>query len=159
MNRAACPRMSLVVLATLVFLPGCEIKLEEDISGHLPVTGTVTYQGKPVLQGQIHFLPVEPRTPPASGTIRDGAIKDVFTRQPGDGVKSGRYRIAITTYDDAFQKSVAKRDYTGPDPEEVARAANQVKKLIPVRYNNARDSGLSADLSPSHYTLRLELVD
>ncbi len=67
--------------------------------------------------------------------------------------------MAITAFDDDLVQSAAKRDGSGPDPVEVARAANQIRILIPVRYNNPRDSGLTAELSVANHALQLELVD
>jgi hypothetical protein len=89
----------------------------------------------------------------------NGEIKDVFTRTQGDGIKAGKYKIAIMSFDEAFLESMARRDFNGPDPDEVARAANNFKSSIPIRYNNSRESGLVAEISPGNRTIHLELVD
>ena len=156
MNRIA---RTVVALVALLVPPGCDLRWDDDLENHLPIGGEVTYRGVPVRRGTIHLLPVERGRPSASGVIADGQIREVYTRTPGDGVKSGRYRIAITAFDDDFYASVTKRTAAGPDPAEVARAANRLPKLIPVRYNNARESGLTADLAPGRQTLHLDLVD
>jgi len=160
MDRSIGVGVLLVVIIpiALAATPGCTVGDDEQ-DRHLAITGTVTYNGGPVKQGMIHFLPVDPRSPPATGAIADGEIKDVFTRTHGDGIGPGKYRIAITSYDDALLESVARRDAGGPDPDEVARAAAKIRKLIPVRYSNSRESGLTADFSPANRTLRLELAD
>jgi len=153
-------RAGILLVATIAPAVPFGCSYEDDLGGRqLPIAGTVTYNGGPVKKGAIHFLPVVPGDLPASGVIADGEIKDVFTRRQGDGIKPGRYKIAITSFDEAFLESVAKRDAGGPDPDEVARAANNLKKLIPVRYSNSRESGLAADISADNRTLRLELVD
>ncbi len=41
----------------------------------------------------------------------------------------------------------------------MTKIANQTKKLIPDRYANAQESGLTAELSLGNHTLDLELVD
>lgn len=147
-----------MLLAAAIAPSGCTY--EEDVADRpLTLTGTVTYRGDPVRKGAIHFLPSDPGRTAASGVIANGAIKDVFTKTQGDGIKPGRYKIVITSFDEAFMQSVAKRDAGGPDPIEVARAANNVKKLIPVRYSNWRESGLVAEVSVANHTLRLELID
>jgi hypothetical protein len=158
MDRSIRAAILLIAPIALAALSGCPL---EDVEKDLPlsITGTVTYHGGPVKKGAIHFLPVAPGDSPASGAIVDGEIKDVFTRTPGDGIKPGKYRIAITAFDEAFLESVAKRDANGPDPVEVGRAADNIRKLIPPRYSNPRDSGLTAEFSPSHRTLDLKLVD
>jgi len=137
---------------------GCLAEVEDPDRG-LPISGTVTYRGSPVKKGAIHFLPTVVGGLPASGSIADGEIKDVFTRTQGDGIKAGKYKIAIVTFDEAFLESEAKRDFNGPDADEVARAANNFKSSIPIRYNNAPESGLVAVISPANRTIHLELVD
>ena len=155
MDRSILAGIALIALAAPF---GCSI--EEDHRDHyLPVTGRVTYNGGPVKMGTIHFVPVDPGNSPASGLIADGEITGVFTRTQGDGIKPGTYKIAITAYDEAFLKSVAKRDASGPDPVEVGRAAENIKKLTPVRDSNSRESGLTAEFSPRTPPLHLELVD
>ena len=159
MNHPTRALASIIPLVALVIHFGCGIEVDDDRDRHLLITGKVTYQGNPVKRGAIHFLPVDPANPSASGTINDGEIRDVYTRTPGDGLKSGKYRIAITSFDEEFLQSVAKRDGRGADPVEVGRAANKIKKLIPVRYSNVRESGLSAEFSPDNHSLNLDLVD
>ena len=159
MHRSNRIRNSLGTLIILASHSGCTIEVDDHRDQHLPITGKVTYRGEPVERGAIHFLPIDPVNPPASGVILNGAIKDVFTRKPGDGARSGRYRIAISAFGEDLAVSASKRDALGPDPKEVTRIANQAKILIPVRYANARDSGLTAELSLGHHTLDLELVD
>ena len=148
----------LAILLAASALVGCDAEGVVD-DRHLSIDGTVTYRGAAVKQGAIHFLPESPGNLPATGSIADGAIKDVFTRSPGDGIGAGRYKVAITSFDDAFLESVARRDVNGPDPVEVGRAAERIKDLIPARYSNPRQSGLVAEVSPIHRTLRIELVD
>jgi hypothetical protein len=147
----------LIVPMALAAPVGCVVEADSD--RHLPITGTVTYNGSPVKMGTIHFLPMEEGGSPATGAIANGEIKDVFTRKRGDGIKSGKYQITITPYDKAFLESGAKRDANGPDPLEVAKAVDNFKAPIPLRYSNSRESGLTAEFSPSHRTLHLELVD
>jgi len=153
--RAAARVIAPIALTAFV---GC-VADETDKDRPLSITGTVTYHGAPVKKGAIHFLPVDPANPSASGAIADGEIRDVFRHKPGDGIRPGKYKIAITSFDDAFLESVAKRDGKGPDPNEVLRAYNSLGKLIPRRYNNARESGLTAEVSPTNRVLRLDLAD
>jgi hypothetical protein len=158
MSRSVRFGLCLLALTVPWTFSGCLAEVEDPDRG-LPISGTVTYRGSPVKRAAIHFLPTVAGGLPASGAIVDGEIKDVFTRTQGDGVKAGKYRIAIMSFDEAFLASMAKRDFNGPDADEVARAANNFKSSIPIRYNNSRDSGLVEEISPSHHTIHLELVD
>lgn len=159
MHRSNRIRNSLGTLFILASHSGCTIEVDDHRDQHLPITGKVTYRGEPVERGAIHFLALDPGKPPASGVILNGAIKDVFTRKPGDGVRSGKYKIAISSFGEDLVESASKRTALGPELKEVTRIANQAKILIPLRYANARESGLTAELSLGHHTLDLELVD
>ena len=74
-------------------------------------------------------------------------------------MRSGKYRIAITASSEDLVANAPKRTALGPDPKEMTKIANQTKKLIPDRYANAQESGLTAELSLGNHTLDLELVD
>jgi hypothetical protein len=149
----------LIALVASVALAGCRVEIEQN-EGYLPILGQVTYRGQPLKKAAIHFLPAGGDNLPASGEINDGAIKGVTSRTQGDGLKPGLYRVAITAFDDAFAETVATRGTgQGPDPLEVGKASDRIKGLIPPRYNNARDSGLVAEISATARDLRFDLVD
>lgn len=159
MHRSTRVQIALTTLLSLASHFGCTIEVDDHQDQHLEITGKVTYRGEPVKRGVIHFLPIDPANPPSSGVIIDGAIKDVFTRKAGDGVRSGKYTITIMAFDKDLAASASKRTAFGPDPKEVARIANQTKKLIPLRYANVRESGLTAEFSLTAHSLELDLVD
>jgi hypothetical protein len=158
MSRSIRVGLCLVALTVPSAFSGCLAEVEDPDRG-IPISGTVTHHGSPVKKGAIHFLPTIAGGLPATGSIADGVIKDVFTRTPGDGIKAGKYRVAIVSFDEAFLESGSKRDFYGPDPDEVARAVNNFKSSIPARYSNSRESGLVAEISPAHTAIHLELVD
>ena len=116
MKRTTYSLFLLLALGALSTISGCGIELDADQDRPLQITGRVTYRGKPVKQGAIHFLPFHRNSASASGIITDGLIRDVFTRNQGDGVRPGKYQIAITSFDDDLLKSAAKRNALGPDP-------------------------------------------
>jgi hypothetical protein len=145
-------------LGASVALAGCRIEVEQN-EGYLPIAGQVTYRGQPLKKGAIHFLPAGGDNLPGSGKIDDGEIKEVTSRTHGDGLKPGRYRVAITGFDDAFLESMAKRGQQGPDPIEVGKAAARLKGMFPSRYSNAKESGLVAEITATAHVLRFNLVD
>ena len=70
------------------------------------VSGTVTFDGKPIRRGRIHFMPVATSAVPVSGAdIKDGRYK-VDGR---GGVPVGTYKIEIEAY---------RVDQTPPKPGE-----------------------------------------
>jgi hypothetical protein len=91
-----------------------------------PVSGTVTFDGKPLAKGRICFQPAAGR--PAYGDIVDGKIVDVTTLEKGDGAIVGAHKVGITSV------------------EEAADMYTPSKSLIPGRYADPKKSGLSAEI-------------
>jgi hypothetical protein len=120
----------------------------------VPVTGTVTVDGKPLEQGTITFE--TPGKRPASGEIKAGNIVNVMTYVASDGVPTGNHTIAITATAASAAAAVPK------DPgQPMVVDANYMgvgQSLIPARYNNPATSGLTAEIkSTGKNSLQLEL--
>lgn len=95
MNRRDCLRLGFAVPALLVGGAGCGRNGNE-----FQVSGTVTFDGKPVRKGFITFSPnVEKGNsgPGGGAQIRDGQ----FTTARGKGVVGGSYWVKIVGYDGA----------------------------------------------------------
>lgn len=136
------PFLAAVVLVTAgVFLPGCArgVKL-------VPVTGTVTYQGKVVPSAMVLFMP--DKGPPAMGKTDSSGRFSLKTSNLGDGAIPGQYAVSIT----ANETSGVFSEFA-PDGGGTAK----VKWLIPEKYSIASSSGLSATVSreTSDYSFRL----
>ena len=159
MKRVTDVPFFVVAIGTLVSYVGCGIEVDADQDRPVQITGRVNYQGIPVERGAIHFMPINPTSPSASGMIDHGEIKAVFTRVAGDGVRPGKYGVAITSFDEDLLKSVAKRNALGPDPVDVGKAADKIKKWIPTRYSNVRESGLAVEFTQNNHSVVLDLVD
>ena len=103
------------------------------------VTGTVTYQGKPLPEGTITFQPVQGR--PAIGKIVKGQIVEVTAWDPDDGAPLGNIKVGIESL------FPATSIYEKP------------KSHIPTRYANPQTSGLTAEINPGKNTLSFDLKD
>ena len=121
----------LATLLALVALPGC------GRHNMAAVTGTVTYQGRPVPDAFVMFSPA---AGPAAGAVTDAAgIYILQTGGPyGDRVFTGRCHIAVS---DA-------------NPEGRSRDV----RILP-RLADAGMSGLVADLTPGANVVNLELPE
>ncbi|MEZ6072180.1 MAG: hypothetical protein R3C10_18460 [Pirellulales bacterium] len=76
----------------VVLAAGCDD--QRDPHGRLALSGTVTFQGQPLDQGLIDFLPVDrPGSAGARGRVRDGT----YSIPRHQGVVPGRYRVVITS--------------------------------------------------------------
>jgi hypothetical protein len=162
-----CPRghgRRLVLRAALGLLPalglghwsGCG---DDGIGRRYAVNGTVTYKGTPVKQGTITFEPVEPDGRVAAAKIADGHYS-LTTLQPGDGAKPGKYRVTVVSKD--LDEALASNPQVqkAEDPQKQAHALNKVaKSLVPVKYQLADTSGLTAEVKTSSNRIDFELTD
>ena len=123
------------------------------------VSGQVTYNGQPLKKGKIYFVHEDSSKRQGSGDIEEGAIVNVTTVDPGDGLFAGKYKVMITALEAVDLAGVTKKYSAVPDQVTVAKAQSKSNSLIPKKYSNAVDSGLTADVSSSNRTLNFELKD
>jgi hypothetical protein len=132
------------MLTGVGFSPGCSGGT--GVEGVVAVSGTVTYQGRPVEGANVMFAPEAPEARSASGSTDASGRFQLTTLQPGDGALCGRYKVAVSkvqventmTADEArewFEK------HGGP-PE-----AGNVKNALPEEYKSAESSGLTAEVT------------
>ena len=87
-------RLCLVIVGSLV-LAGCS---GGDAAKHVAVfkvTGTVTFQGKPLAQAIVTFSPKEGQ-PVAFGTTNDKGEFTLTTYTAGDGAAAGSYGVLVS---------------------------------------------------------------
>lgn len=110
------------------------------------VSGTVTYQGKPLDAGTVTFIAIDDKNPNASGSIQRGGTYSLQTTEPGDGAVVGEYRVAITDVDPtAFNTALP-----GAPPE-------LPKSALPKQYLDASTSGLTAKVEGGSNTKDFDL--
>jgi hypothetical protein len=118
-----------------------------------PVTGRVTYAGKPVPLGQIMFYPENGR--PAMGTIGADGTYRLMTFVSGDGATPGRYRVTIQ----------AMRVTGPPAPksiEDELRGGGGSGKivtewLVPEKYSRQEATPLTAEVKLGSNTINFDL--
>lgn len=111
------------------------------------VSGTVTYQGKPLPKGTVTFIPTDSTRPSATGTINNGAYT-LQTTEPGDGAVVGGYKVAVSDVDSEVMNT--------PVPGMPVEAP---KSAIPKKYGDANASGLTAEVQSGSQTKNFDLVD
>ena len=99
----------------------------------VPVSGTVTVEGKPLAQGTVEFIPEAPTGQTASGKVSNGSFT-MSTTVSAPGVVAGKYKVQI----DSKEPLAA-----GPPP---TGKVEPPKSLIPVKYADAKTSGLEVDV-------------
>ena len=137
-SQSACRwvRVALVFTAcalTTAFCGGCGDRGGPE---RVEVSGTVTYNGQPVSEATIRFVPEQGSMAPVSGAqVKDGAYK---ADQRG-GVPVGTHKIEIK----AYRKSEMSRPGT---PDLLEASKEQQEQYIPAKYN--RQSQLEIAIEP-----------
>jgi hypothetical protein len=122
----------------------------------LPATGTVTYQGKPVANASVTYMP--DGTPGAAMGIgtTDAAGKYEIRTKGKPGATPGKNLVSIS-------KQGATGMPANPTPEDMQKMAQkgrpEVKSEIPMKYGNPTQSGLTADVQSGKSVFDFELKD
>lgn len=118
------------------------------------VSGKVTYQGNPVPNATVTFLPAGEGGQAAIGITDSAGNYQLSTFGRNDGALVGTHRANI----------VARAAYEGKIPEGAGEALLeelqvQGKPLIPQRYFNTETSGLTFDVKGGSNTIDIPLTD
>ncbi len=132
---------SALLIVAVVALSGCGEK-----TGTIPISGKVTYQGKPLANARVTFAPKAGGRPADGITNVDGQYK-LGTYMAGDGALPGDYSVAISHSDVDVTKPPSTEITDGavyePMKEDVA------KSKIPAKYQSPAQSGLKAVVEAS----------
>jgi len=112
----------------------------------VPISGTITWQGKPLASGRVVFHPQQVAEGavrrPATGDLDEAGRYQLTTLTKGDGAAPGNYRVCVFSY--LSDQTSAANDVE--IPETVWR--------IPERYGNPETSGLTAEIPPGSRPLQ-----
>jgi hypothetical protein len=144
-----------ILAACLLIASGCS---DDGLPKRYPVTGTVTYNGKPLERGQVNFLPTAPEGRPASGDIEAGRYS-LMTQTPGDGAIPGKYRVTIVASDVDLTDAIAKQQGGIPSQQDVMKAQRKVKRAIPAKYEDPAKSGFEREVKEESNTFDFSLTD
>lgn len=145
--------------AGLVTVFGCS-----DNSGlgkRYAVSGTVSYNGKPVEKGTITFKPAtdSESARAASGDIKDGKYS-LTTAEPGDGALPGSYKVTVVAKDmDTAELTAAAKGGQHHHDAAFAKAVKTAKALVPAKYQIPDTSGLTAEVKESSNSIPFDLKD
>jgi hypothetical protein len=111
-----------------------------------PVSGKVTYQGKPVPKGSVTFASTTPGGRNATGQLDAEGNYKLQTENPGDGALVGDYLVTIYAHDEPILDYIPKK----PIPPKI---------LAPTKYEKPETSGLKATVASGSNTFDFELKD
>lgn len=150
---------SLAIVAALV-LAGC---WKTGRPPTYPVTGTVTWKGKPVEGAWVVFVPQEAGGQAAAGITDAQGRYRLTTFVEGDGALEGEYRVKVTKYDVRNPTQAEKQAYLSIEDEQKMRFAGDelptppARSLLPKQYENENTSGIVHKVPPRPSTLDIAL--
>ena len=106
----------------------------------VPVTGTITYQGAPLPDAAVAYIPASGGSP-AQGTTDSQGIYRLTTFTENDGAIPGTYGIAISAVIENNRNSDGTQIYSDEDPRW-----KPPESLIPKRYNIPSKSQLTSEV-------------
>lgn len=144
--------LGLVVTSSV--LMGCGGGGDPDRPATTPTTGVVTYNGDPVEGATVTFKPGAEGKAAFGKTDAEGKFS-ITTFEGGDGAIPGSYTIAVTKMEVVESNAVSMDDPNyDPTIEEP-----EPKSLLPTKYADAANSGLTATVGTEAGDVKLELVD
>jgi hypothetical protein len=114
--------------------------------GMAPVSGKVTYNGKPVPKGTITFASTKEGGRNATGELDPEGNYKLQTEQPGDGALLGDYNVTIYAHDEPILDYIPKK----PIPPKI---------LTPTKYEKPETSGLKATVKSGSNKFDFDLTD
>jgi hypothetical protein len=131
-------RAAVVVVAALIVLAGCGDKKPKTAV----VQGKVTYNGKPVPNGTINFIPAD--GPAATGEIGPDGSYRLTTHKKGDGAVLGTHKVVIV----AMQNVEVGEAFTPLPPP-----------IVPIKYTSLSTTDLTAEVKDQENTINFDLKD
>jgi len=113
-------------------------------SGFESVSGVVTYDGNPVADATVGFLPKDGKVGrPAFGVTESDGTYELSTLKAGDGVVAGDYNVTITAVD-IIQSEKAKKlaEEFGSLAADMPQPKPKEKWRIPKTFSDTESSGL-----------------
>lgn len=128
-----------LTIAISGFLGGCGPSRKPGEKPTFPVTGEVTYKGKPLAGASIFFMSHDEGTQQAFGTTDEQGRFQLTTYNQNDGAAEGSYNVVVKKF-----TSVGGGGSGGEEMDLEIGAKIQPKSLIPTRYNSADTTDLAA---------------
>jgi hypothetical protein len=127
------------------------------------VTGTVTWQGKPLAGAAITFVPTGSDGEAASA-ITDAEGKYALTTwEAGDGARPGQYRVKVSKQEqETVDPSTRVQNLSYEEEQKIyvenMKPAPPPKRLIPARFENEQTSGLTHTVEdrPTTFDIKIE---
>ncbi len=163
LNRLARRSSAILFVPAIVAIASCGT--DDGLGKRYPVSGTVTYNGKPLEKGEISFVSEDLRNNfHATGIVTNGAYT-LSTGGNDDGAQVGKYKVTVKAKEEYHTKAQADfqkesgRDNPKFPPTYSAKAEVAAKSLIPAGYGDPRTTTLTAEVAAQTNSLDFKLSD
>jgi hypothetical protein len=150
-------------IIVMIFLGCCFCGCSAKGISVVSVTGTVTYQGKPVADALVALVPQSSDSRGASAmTESDGTFTLLTQGATTSGAMTGEYKILVSKFIevDNSGKEVVREAPKPFDPNDSPTPQIQYaqKNLLPEKYNNKDTTTLTTNITKgkNHLTLKLD---
>ena len=136
-------------LALLTVLPACSKAIKTE-----GVSGVVTYNGEPLADANVKFIPIDSTGSQAVGkTNEKGEYKlQTLLGEADAGTTPGEYKVAIDCVE-PYETGNMIEENGGEIPE------TKVRSIIPEDYGNPATSGLTATVVEGDNVINFDLTD
>ncbi len=136
-------RLRFGCLALALFFLGCGgPATDPNRPKTVPATGSVTYQGSPVEGATVMFVSTSGQGRGAVANTDASGRFTLTTFEAGDGAIPGSYKVTISK---SILEGAPEEGATGTEPG-VEPDAGTAKDLVPAKYKDANQSGLTAEV-------------
>lgn len=116
----------------------------KDLPPTVPVTGKVTYQGQPISNGLVTFIPSNGSKPASGQTDKNGEFTlSTFGRE--DGAVFGKHKVTIKAYKEGQDVSLVPAD--------------KLSYAVPKKYVEEATTSLEVEVKKDSNDIVLELKD
>ena len=132
--RTSFPRSLALAAPWLLLLGGCGVSGGSPSVETVPVTGKVTYKGKPLAKGVVTF---EPRTigRTARGEIGPDGTFEMTTLKQGDGAALGKHRVSVSGTGPTAKTELVLRKYAEANTSKLEVEVTKDKNDYPIDLN------------------------
>jgi hypothetical protein len=150
-----------IVLALSSCLLGCNSGTRRPPT--YPVTGTVTFKGKPLERAAVVFVPTDRSLEAASGITDATGKYELTSFVSGDGAQAGEYKVKVSQYDTHKATTEEKKQYMTIEEEQKLSFAKDelptppAKNMLPKKYENETTSGITHTVTKGPTTLDIKI--
>ena len=149
-----------ITLLAIATLAGCSSRSRKPPT--YPVTGTVTWKGKPVTNATVILIPAGGASQESAAGVTDASGKfQLTTYNLNDGAHAGEYQVKVSQYD--TKPPAAKNEtITMEEEQKLAFSGQEIptppsKNLLPKKYESESTSGLAHTVTKGPTTLEITI--